>query len=321
MNFKIILISSIILSCTLISFSQDTTLDKEPAITTSGDISKFTVLQDSAQLFYDLGDAGQAKKYLLKSKEVFTDLGLQDDASFLKYSTTLNLLGAIYKNEGNFRNANSSLEDALYLRQELSKKDSSLLLFYGETLLNLGHLNYLKENNRKAKSYLLLAIEKLTPFEEDASLFLGEAHGHLGLIYNDWKYYNDAIDHFQKALDFYKKNPLTDKVKFQMAIIERRMGISHFFLKNYTTTGELLNSSVAGLQQIVASNANFTTEAELLRSMMLIGQINIEKLAQYELGIAQLEEALEIGNKYPNSGDYLFNDYLKMIRKLLRKYR
>jgi tetratricopeptide (TPR) repeat protein len=319
MFLKTILMSLTMLFISHLSFSQNELTTNESSSIQSN-LSQFLMLQDSAQIFYDLGNLSQAKKYLLKSKEVFAALELQDEASLLKYSETLNLLGGIYKNEGNFRNASSTLGDALHLRKELAMKDSTLNLYYGETLLNIGHLNYLKENNRTAESNFLLAIEKLKPFE-NSSFYLAEAYGHLGLIYQEWKYYNDALKNFQQSLGFYNKHPSNVKAKFQIALIERRMGITHFFLKNYVTTGDLLNSSVSSLREIVATNANFDTEAELVRSMMLIGQINIEKLSKYELGIAQLEEALKIGNKYPNSGDYLFNDYLEMIRKLLRKYR
>lgn len=283
-------------------------------------LRRAVVIQDSGDFYNSVGEVLLARKMLYKAYKLYNEVENIPDSLLLKYSTCLNLLGALEKNSGYYRSANQKLTDALEIQKKIVEKDSSKNIHYGATLINLGHLQYLRRYFYDAEGTLLLAEKVLSRFEGETPIY-PEVFDFLGLVYMETKKHDKAISSYEKAIEKYNSiEHLSQESGFEIPKIERRIGMAFYFKEEYVKSKKYLEKSVNSYRDLAEKIPGFTFESELVRSLMLLGELNIKKFDERQIGIDQLDEALKIGSKYYFKSDKLFQEYILTIRRIIKKY-
>lgn len=255
---------------------------------------------------------------LVSSKKIF-DLYLElDTEEQFEFSIVLNLLGSLYSKTGKLRYAGTLLEKAVDIRRNLAVNEPSYTFFVGESEMNLANVKLAESKYATATKILKSAVANFEQSERGA-LYLAEGYNILGLSSQYSKSYEQANAYYATAREKYMM--LADKDQaLPLAILDRRLGTVAYFTKDYTTAKTYMESSVADLRELSYSTPGFSYESELVRSLMLLGEIQITKLDQREEGVLVLRESYELGKVYYGQGDGQFDAYINQIQKLRRKY-
>lgn len=121
---------------------------------------KNSLYQTRGHILYKQKKFEQSEDYLIKSIQALENTKTQDTNLYMQnMSLSLNTLGNLYFDLDEFEKAEKALKDAVGIREELSKKDSTTLIDYATVLTNLGDLYTTTNQNDKAIIYLSKAIE------------------------------------------------------------------------------------------------------------------------------------------------------------------
>ena len=151
-------------------------------------------LADSALYYYDLSLLILKKQ----KREIHAD-----------YSKTLNNIGNIYKNSGDFVKAEKYYKEAIIIFEKLIEK-KCFDRFYLISSLNLSRLYYF-ENQQfdKVEEPLLNAINNSDQFVDNMNLDLGDCYDFLANYYRRTSQFDKAIYYFDKVIeivDYHKLN-------------------------------------------------------------------------------------------------------------------
>jgi len=117
----------------------------------------------------------EAEKYYEEAKRIYRKLKEQDPAYLPNYAMTLNNLGVLYRNRGEFDKAEKCYEEAKRIYEKLPEDTlSAYRSAYAETLQNLGKL-YLNTNPARAKECLGRALEIYEEFASKSKLYAEKA--------------------------------------------------------------------------------------------------------------------------------------------------
>ena len=116
---------------------------------------------DYGNTFYERGFEwwSKAEEYYLKALEIYRKLADKDPAYKPDYAGTLNNLGNLYSDKGEFDKAEECLKEALEIYRKLAEKDNTYMYDYAITMIRAGYLYYLKRELNKAKEYLKEALK------------------------------------------------------------------------------------------------------------------------------------------------------------------
>ena len=137
-----------------------------------------------------------AISYFHKSEALFVEGILTDEIMLAKVYFYLALA---YKKIGNLDKSREYTAKANEKFEIMSDKRA-----YGQFLTRLAEKNEIEGNFEEALKYSTMSLQIFHTFEEEEEM--GEIELNLGILYEDFDEYQEAIVHYSKAENFYNKN-------------------------------------------------------------------------------------------------------------------
>ncbi len=137
-----------------------------------------------------------AISYFHKSEALFVEGILTDEIMLAKVYF---YLAVAYKKIGNLEKSREYTAKANEKFEIMSDKRA-----YGQFLTRLAEKNELEGNFEEALKYSTMSLQIFHTFEEEEEM--GEIELNLGILYEDFDEYQEAIVHYSKAENFYNKN-------------------------------------------------------------------------------------------------------------------
>lgn len=137
-----------------------------------------------------------AISYFHKSEALFVEGILTDEIMLAKVYFYLALA---YKKIGNLDKSREYTAKANEKFEIMSDKRA-----YGQFLTRLAEKNEIEGNFEEALKYSTMSLQIFHTFEEEEEM--GEIELNLGILYEDFDEYQEAIVHYNKAENFYNKN-------------------------------------------------------------------------------------------------------------------
>ena len=137
-----------------------------------------------------------AISYFHKSEALFVEGILTDEIMLAKVYF---YLAVAYKKIGNLEKSREYTAKANEKFEIMSDKRA-----YGQFLTRLAEKNEIEGNFEEALKYSTMSLQIFHTFEEEEEM--GEIELNLGILYEDFDEYQEAIVHYGKAENFYNKN-------------------------------------------------------------------------------------------------------------------
>lgn len=158
----------------------------------NGEAEKVSILNEQA-LEHLYEEPEKAKSLANEALRLSQSTDLKGDIAY-----SYNILGLIYDNQGNYKEAINYYIQSLKIREEIEDKQA-----IGVSLNNIGQFYYAQGNDILALNYLQKALQYAQNTEDELST--GYIYNNLGLIYDNDSNYEEASKYYKKAIVVFEK--------------------------------------------------------------------------------------------------------------------
>ena len=290
-----------ILFLSLISYSQKNEIDslKQIVKTTTNDSVKVSILNKLAYQ-HIFNDEKIARAYLKQSEKIALNKNLK-----YGYNEIINIKGIFSDISGN-----SDSAKYYFLKSYNYSKKNNFKTIEARSVNNLGMYNWNKGNFNNALNYFFEALKINETLPEDKKIKESICFSNIGLIYQEMKLFDKAIEYHKKAYNL----RLKDKLYKDQAVSLNNLGICYRNLKDYKNA---INSFNMGME-VSKKSDNIVEYCK-----------NIENLSSVYIDLQQYDKALEnnllvenIRKTIPsnNKEDMLLNTNISMCYYMLKNY-